>query len=86
MITTQALKKLAAAVGAANLLTAQEDRRCYAYDATNLIYAPEAVAFPGCTEEISQILKLANEYNFPVVPRGAGTGTTGARCRCRVAW
>ena len=53
MIPTQALKKLAAAVGAANLLTAQEDRRCYAYDATTLMYAPEAVAFPGSTEEVS---------------------------------
>ena len=53
MITTQALKKLAAAVGAANLLTAQEDRRCYAYDATNVTSAPEAVAFPGSSEEIA---------------------------------
>ena len=77
MITTQALKKLAAAVGAANFLTAEEDRRCYAYDATTLMYAPEAVAFPGSSEEISEILRLANEYRFPVVPRGAGTGTTG---------
>ncbi len=70
MITTQALKKLAAAVGAANLLTAQEDRRCYAYDATNLMYAPEAVAFPGSTEEISEILRLANEYRFSSGPQG----------------
>ncbi len=77
MITTQALKKLAAAVGAANLLTAQEDRRCYAYDAANVMSAPEAVAFPGSSEEIAEILRLANEYKFPVVPRGAGTGTTG---------
>jgi glycolate oxidase len=77
MIPSQALKKLATTVGAANLLTEIEDRRCYAYDATTLIYAPEAVVFPGSTEEVSRILLLANEYRFPVVPRGAGTGTTG---------
>ena len=41
------------------------------------MYAPEAVAFPGSTEEVSHILRLANDYRFPVVPRGAGTGTTG---------
>ncbi len=77
MIETQVHQKLQDVVGAGNLLTALEDRRCYAYDATNLIYVPEAVAFPGSTEEISQILRLANDYHFPVVPRGAGTGTTG---------
>ncbi len=77
MITTQVLQKLQTVVGAGNLLTAQEDRQCYAYDAANLIYAPEAVAFPDNDEEISQILRLANADHFPVVPRGAGTGTTG---------
>jgi glycolate oxidase len=77
MITTQVLKKLQAVVGADNLLTAPEDRQCYAYDATNLIHVPEAVVLPNSTEEISQILRLANAYQFPVVPRGAGTGTTG---------
>ena len=77
MINTPVYQKLQAVVGAANLLTAVEDRQCYAYDAANLIYVPEAVAFPGSAEEISHLLRLANEHHFPVVPRGAGTGTTG---------
>jgi glycolate oxidase len=77
MINNNVCQKLRAVVGAAHLLTAPEDRQCYAYDAANLIYVPEAVAFPGSDEEISHILRLANDYHFPVVPRGAGTGTTG---------
>jgi len=58
-------------------LTAAADRHCYAYDAANGLFVPEAVALPGNELEISAILKIANEYRFPVVPRGAGTGTTG---------
>lgn len=77
MINSYVKQKLQAIVGSANLLTTEADRQCYAYDAANLIYVPEAVAFPGSSEEISEIVRLANEYLFPVVPRGAGTGTTG---------
>ena len=59
------------------MTTAEEDLLCYAYDATNRHYRPDAVAFPANTDEVSDILKLANEYHFIVVPRGAGTGMTG---------
>ena len=77
MIDRECRRRLRAIVGSENLLTEIEDRRCYAYDATNLSYLPEAVAFPGHPEEVAQIVRLANEYRFSVVPRGAGTGTTG---------
>ena len=36
------------------------------------------MALPESPEEIASILRLANEENFPVIPRGAGTATTGA--------
>lgn len=38
---------------------------------------PEAVVEATSAEEISAILKLANEKNIPVIPRGAGTGLAG---------
>ena len=77
MINSECRRRLQALVGPENLLTESEDRRCYAYDATNLNYLPEAVVFPGSPSEVAQIIRLANDYRFPVVPRGAGTGTTG---------
>lgn len=77
MMKAAQIRRLEAIVGPANLLTEIEDRRCYAYDATDLNYLPEAVAFPGNAQEIAEIVQLANDYRFPVVPRGAGTGTTG---------
>jgi len=35
---------------------------------------PDAVVFPGAAAEIAAIVRQANEYRFPVVPRGADTG------------
>jgi len=71
------IKELAAIAGLEHVLTTPEDRWTYAYDATDLAHMPDAVVFPGSAEEISQILKLANHYGFPVTPRGAGTGRSG---------
>ncbi|MBW2598189.1 MAG: FAD-binding protein, partial [Deltaproteobacteria bacterium] len=50
---------------------------CYAYDATARTYLPDAVVFPGNTEEISAILNLADSEGFIVIPRGSGSGMTG---------
>jgi D-lactate dehydrogenase (cytochrome) len=38
---------------------------------------PDVVVWPLCTEEISQILKMANEKRIPVTPWGAGTSLEG---------
>ncbi|ETR70279.1 MAG: glycolate oxidase [Candidatus Magnetoglobus multicellularis str. Araruama] len=59
------------------VLTAEADLRCYAYDATNMQYMPDAIIFPENEAQISQILSLANDVEFSVVPRGSGSGLTG---------
>ncbi len=38
---------------------------------------PEVVVQPKNTKEIADVLKLANEENIPVTPRGGGTGLCG---------
>ena len=50
----------------------------YSYDASDHTHRPEAAVWPTSSEQVSEILKLANEHRFPVVPRGAGTGLAGA--------
>lgn len=75
--------KIAAVVGPENFTTSVEDLLCYAYDATNREFRPDAVAFPGTAQEVSEILKLANEHAFFVVPRGAGTGMSGGALAVR---
>jgi glycolate oxidase len=72
------IKRLEEIVGRENVLTSIENKITYSYDATpSLASLPEAIVIPRTTEDISQILKLANEENFGVVPRGSGTGLSG---------
>jgi glycolate oxidase len=70
-------KRLEKIVGKENLFSSKEDLICYGYDATNLEIQPDLVVFPTSVEQISQVLTLANENSFPVVPRGMGTGFSG---------
>jgi len=65
-------------VGEKHFSDSVEDLYCASYDATLERHRPEAVAYPGSTEEISRILRLANEHGFAVTPRGSGTGLAGA--------
>lgn len=55
-----------------------EDLLVYGYDATGQESPPEIVAFPRSPEQISDVMKLANEHGFPVTARGAGSGFVGA--------
>src|SRR5262245_8598885 len=38
---------------------------------------PDVVGFPKTAEEVAQIVRVANEYRIPFLPRGAGTGLSG---------
>jgi len=71
------IRRIEQIAGRENVLSSREDLLCYGYDATNLEVMPDLVVFPGTVNEISQLLKLANEQKFPVVPRGMGTGFSG---------
>jgi glycolate oxidase len=64
-------------VGAENLFIEPEQVEPYAQDAVKEKFPPEAVALPRTANEISQILRLANERRFPVTARGGGVGYTG---------
>ncbi|MFN3134588.1 MAG: FAD-binding oxidoreductase, partial [Candidatus Kryptonium sp.] len=68
------IRQLEEIVGRENVLTSIENRITYSYDATPTFASlPDAIVIPQTPEQISKILKLANEENFIVVPRGSGT-------------
>ena len=70
-------KDLEKIVGPEHITDRDTDRQCYAYDATQIQAWPDGVVFPGTTKEIAAIMRLANTHQFPVVPRGAGSGMSG---------
>jgi len=78
MLKKSILKRLKRILGTNNLLTDEADLLCYSYDASNIRVIPEAIAFPQDKQQISDILELAQNEKIPVVPRGAGTATTGS--------
>ena len=78
MISKTTLSKLRTVVGSTNLLDSTEDRISYSYDGTPLLkQLPDAIVVPRSVDHISQILKIANEERFAVVPRGSGSGLSG---------
>src|SRR3990170_273637 len=77
MLTSAAIKELKKALGGENVSFSKEDAICYSYDALASSYLPDCVVFPSSAIEVSSVLKAANRFGFPVVPRGAGTGFSG---------
>jgi len=73
----EVLEKLKRIVGAENVLVEPSKVEPYGADAVKEKFPPEAVVFPESTREMTEILKLANEYLFPVTARGGGVGYTG---------
>ncbi len=53
------------------------DLETYAYDATKKHFPPKVVVWPDSADEISELMRLANEHKLPIYPRGGGTGLTG---------
>lgn len=54
-----------------------EDLLCYGFDSSRLKGSPSLVVWPKSAEDVVFIMKNAYEKGISVVPRGAGTATTG---------
>jgi len=73
------LEKLREIVGEDWVVTKREQMESYLVDATAVPVRPKAadnvvVVKPANTEEVSRVMKLANEEKTPVFVRGGGTG------------
>ena len=74
------LRAIEARLPDVRLLTDVTDRESYRRDETAYLPAglPLAVALPTTTAEVAALVGLCGEFDVPVVPRGAGTGLSGA--------
>ncbi|MFC7439827.1 FAD-linked oxidase C-terminal domain-containing protein [Laceyella putida] len=67
-------RQLISIVGEKWFLDSPNELFAYSYDATPIFQSmPDAVIMPHRTEEVSAILKIANNHRIPIVPRGSGT-------------
>jgi len=64
-------------VGAENFSDSLIDLIAYAKDASEYRHRPDAAVWPVTTDQVSALLKLANQEKFTIVPRGAGTSLAG---------
>src|SRR2546423_14997617 len=70
-------KRVHALLGPKGYLHRPEDLTLYEYDGGVDKHAPDLVAFPCSTEDVAALVKLAREFDVPIVGRGAGTGLSG---------
>ncbi|MFK7004346.1 FAD-binding oxidoreductase [Flavobacterium covae] len=77
-VSKELIQKLIAIVGESYVFTDIETLEKYGHDETeDLRFPPSVVVKPSCTEEISAVMKLANEFYTAVVPIGGQTGLSG---------
>lgn len=73
-----ALAELGGIVGVDQVLSEPIDLVPYGFDGTAaMVNRPEAVVFPGSTEEVAAVVKWARARGMPLVTRGSGTGLSG---------
>ena len=76
-MNNEVIEKLMEIVGKENVSIETADKITHSYDATQEQHLPDAVVYVRSAQEVSQIVKLANQRHIPVLPRGAGSGFTG---------
>jgi glycolate oxidase len=77
-VTARLLDQLRLMVPPEDVLIDDEARTLYAHDETeDLSFLPDVIVKPTTTQQVSAIMRLADQHRVPVTPRGGGTGLSG---------
>jgi glycolate oxidase len=71
------ISKLQEAIGQEKVLSSPVDLIAYSFDGTFEQHLPDAVVLPETNEEVSAVVRIASQYDVPVVPRGMSSGLAG---------
>src|SRR5260221_1017676 len=75
---TSLFEQLGAILPPDRILTGAEDLIPYSFDGTaTLSQRPRAVVLANTTDEVSRVLRWANQTRTPIIARGSGTGLAG---------
>ena len=78
-VSAEVVAALQTALGAEYVRTDAETLEKYKTDEETdprYHHLPEVIVWPGSTEEVAAVMKIANQYNVPVTPRSAGTSVS----------
>ena len=81
--TAPVTEMLSAIVGAANVLTGQDDRRFYGSDIFRGGEVPVAVVLPGSIAELQDVVRVAARHKLPLTVRGGGASYTDGYTHAR---
>lgn len=76
-VMRQVVRALERVLGREQVLSTPEELIAYEYDATIDRGKPQVVVFPEDTAQVSAAVRIAHQFDVPVIPRGAGTGLSG---------
>ncbi len=79
----QLVQEVVSIVGKGNVLEDKASLAVYEYDASLFQGRPDVVAFPTDTQQVAQLVKLANREKVPFLARGAGTNLSGGTAPTR---
>ena len=74
---TEWIQRLAEAIGAEKVLSSPIDLIAYSFDGTFEQHLPDAVVLPETNEEVATVVRIASQYDVPIVPRGMSSGLAG---------
>ena len=77
MINPDAVSQIDELLGPRGYLDRPEDLKLYEYDGGVDKRRPDLVVFPRTAEQVAGIVRIAREFQLPLVGRGAGTGLSG---------
>ena len=79
-VTPAIIETLRDICGKGSVFADEEKMAPYSRDETDAAeygHMPEVVVLPVSTEQVAQVVKLANRESIPITPRGAGSGLSG---------
>jgi glycolate oxidase len=71
------ITELQEAIGQEKVLSSPVDLIAYSFDSTFEQHLPDTVVLPETNEEVSAVIRIASQYDVPVVPRGMSSGLAG---------
>src|ERR1043165_9025309 len=77
MISAAIIEELRRIVGPDHVRTDSDTIRENSMDATKRFHPADVIVFPDNSEQVSQIVRIANRELIPVVSRGGGVGYAG---------